>query len=127
MTGVRRRDEDGFTLLELVTVVLIISILVAIAIASYSFSTTRSREVTCLQNQRILASAVEIYKGGHDGGLPPVTDPADDAATQLEIRDTLRTYAKWPAPDFAACTEGGGVYLSVNHLTGDVACANHPK
>lgn len=126
MTGARRHDEDGFTLLELLTVVAILGILMALAIASYTFATERSRRVACLQNQRILASAVQVYRTDHGGTLPPVTDPSNVQQSQTETLDALKPYAKWPTGDFATCTKDGSVHLTVDRGTGDVTCAIHP-
>lgn len=127
MTRVQRRGEDGFTLPELLTVVAIIGLLVAIAMASFGFSIERSRRVACLQNQRTIDGAIVVYRAANRGSLPPVTDPLDDEQAQAEIRDALKPYARWSGPDFMACTKGAGVCLTVDPVTGDVACVNHPK
>jgi prepilin-type N-terminal cleavage/methylation domain-containing protein len=58
---VTRRD-DGFTLVELMVVVLIIGILIAIAIPVFNAAQNTARERTCLANLRTLDGAVEQWK-----------------------------------------------------------------
>jgi len=53
--------QEGFTLVELMTVVLIIGILVTIAIPVYEGAASDARSRSCQANQRTLAGAVDIY------------------------------------------------------------------
>ncbi|HEY3318750.1 MAG TPA: type II secretion system protein [Coriobacteriia bacterium] len=64
-------DEAGWTLLEVMAVVMILGILVGIAVGSFQVSADRSKRVTCEADQRILASAVVAYQQEHAGSLPP--------------------------------------------------------
>ncbi len=70
VTNARRRDE-GFTLLEVMIVVLILGILVAVAVATYRVAIERSQLVTCQSSQRVLGTAVIAYCQEHGGDLPP--------------------------------------------------------
>ncbi len=67
MNGGRISGEDGFSLLELLTVLLVISILVGIAAVSYSFSVSRVRSTACRGNLKVIREALEAYyaKEGH--------------------------------------------------------------
>jgi prepilin-type N-terminal cleavage/methylation domain-containing protein len=75
----RTRRDEGWTLFELMAVVLILSILIAIAVASYSLTNERARRVACQENLRSLNTAVLLYEGqtGHRpadiGDLAPYT------------------------------------------------------
>jgi prepilin-type N-terminal cleavage/methylation domain-containing protein len=107
----RRRDrDDGFSLIELMTVTAIIAILVSVAIASYAISTSGSRRVACLSNQRVLIQGIMVYQSQNLGRLPGTLDD-------------LRPYVKWPGAGFGMCTAGG----PLTYEDGTVSCTNHVR
>ena len=55
------RKAEGFTLVELMVVVLIIGILVAIAIPVFNAASASARLSTCKANQRTIEGAVQQY------------------------------------------------------------------
>jgi prepilin-type N-terminal cleavage/methylation domain-containing protein len=55
------RKDEGFTLVELMVVVLIIGILVAIAIPVFNAASDSARLRTCMSNQRTIEGAVQQY------------------------------------------------------------------
>ena len=57
----RFRKEEGFTLVELMVVVLIIGILVAIAIPVFNAASGQARQRTCHSNMRTIEGAVDQY------------------------------------------------------------------
>jgi prepilin-type N-terminal cleavage/methylation domain-containing protein len=59
------RHEGGFTLAELMVVVLIIGVLVSIAIPVYSAARARSQQRSCFANQRTLDGAAQTYLADH--------------------------------------------------------------
>ena len=64
-------DTDrGFSLLEIMTVLVVIGILVAIAIPVYTSSTARVERMACVSNQRVLTGAIEQYRIDHDSADP---------------------------------------------------------
>ena len=56
------RKEEGFTLVELMVVVLIIGILVAIAIPVFSAAKRNAQTKACWANQRTIDGAVNSYQ-----------------------------------------------------------------
>lgn len=52
------KSKKGFTLVELMIVVVIMAILVAVAVPIYSAVTTNARRKTCLANQREIQSQI---------------------------------------------------------------------
>lgn len=71
------KNEKGFTLVELMVVVVIIGILVAIAIPIYNEVTARANRNTVEANLRIIDGAVEMYKaelGADPADINALTD-----------------------------------------------------
>lgn len=65
----RSRGNEGFTLVELMVVVLIIGILVAIAVPMFMASKSSAQGKTCFANQREIEGAVQTYQAAN-GSLP---------------------------------------------------------
>ncbi|MDI6716557.1 MAG: type II secretion system protein [Actinomycetota bacterium] len=72
------RNEKGFTLIELMVVILIIGILVAIAVPVFNSARQSAYDRTCQANLRILDGAVETWKAANP------TSPYPKNMTELE-------------------------------------------
>ena len=81
--------KKGFTLIEVLAVVLIIGILVAVALPEYKTAMLNSRLSTLMGNVKTIASDLEVYHLTW-GDYPPVND-----LSQLDL-------------DIAQCSESGG-------------------
>ncbi|RJQ54419.1 MAG: type II secretion system protein [Actinobacteria bacterium] len=72
----RLGSDKGFTLIELMIVVLILGALVTLAIPVYSNIRTRVQERACWSNERSLDGAIQSYAAGHGGRYPTDKDEA---------------------------------------------------
>lgn len=64
------RSKKGFTLVELMVVVIILGILVAIAIPIYNNVTGDAQKKACAANERTLEGAVAMYQAAKGGAMP---------------------------------------------------------
>ena len=84
--------DEGFTLVELMVVVLIIGILVAIAVPIFNAAKASAQTKTCFANQRTIEGAVQSYNASN-GTMPA----AMAAGTNGSTSPLLGTYIKaWP-------------------------------
>jgi len=67
------RNEKGFTLIELMVVILIIGILVAIAVPVFNAAKGNAEKQSCLANMRTVEGATETWKAGNADEQYPTT------------------------------------------------------
>ncbi len=81
-----QRDERGFTLIELMIVILVILVLAAILIPQFGLARERARKASCVSNQRNLETAVAMWQTDNpslnltSGQLSATTAVPNDAA-----------------------------------------------
>jgi prepilin-type N-terminal cleavage/methylation domain-containing protein len=95
--------DEGFTLVELMVVVLIIGIHVAIAIPVFNAARTRAQQRQCFANERTVEGAVETYLTSTDttGGVP--TSPTNAQIFAGGVGSIIPDYIK----SVPACNAGG--------------------
>lgn len=68
-----RRSEKGFTLVELLIVVIILGILAAVVIPQFNSAASESKEAALASNLATVRQAIEMYKVQHDDAFPGAT------------------------------------------------------
>jgi len=113
----RIHRQEGFTLIELMIVILIIGILVGIAVPVFLAAQNNAKKKACLSNQRNFLSAADIYAADKEG-YPTAAS------------------SEWPANYYdgdlvsnaPSCPSGGTVtvtYGSDNETRPSTSCSSH--
>lgn len=91
--------KKGFTLVELLIVIIIIAVLAAIAIPKFANSSTRSKESSLRSNLKIIRDSLELFKadtGCYPGTLVELaatTQPTGNVTTGVTSTGAACTYA----------------------------------
>ncbi len=81
-----KATKSGFTLVEILIVVVILGILAAIVIPQFTDASTEAKEARLASDLQMMRSQLELYKIQHDDQLPDTTDTdlfATDMTTQI--------------------------------------------
>lgn len=104
----RMRNEKGFTLIELMVVVLIIAILIAIAVPVFNVARSNAQRRTCQANLRTLDGAIQTYKASEDVWPNAVASLVDDyikAAPRCPTTNSAYTFTVADPPTIS-CPNG---------------------
>jgi prepilin-type N-terminal cleavage/methylation domain-containing protein len=117
------RKDEGFTLIELMVVVLIIGILVAIAIPVFNSAKNNAQKRSCFANERTLEGAAHSYEAS-TGGLPADSTPLDSAhpATAFYVAMNPGTATTSYVASMPVCPAQGTYSWTL--ASGQVTCAN---
>jgi type IV pilus assembly protein PilA len=117
------RKEEGFTLVELMVVVLIIGILVAIAIPVFNAASASARRSACQANLRTLDGATEQWVAANPANSKAGLDSVAAAALVLNVADpgdgTTGIYVK----DWAGSSDCPVAANSYSAVDGDFSCS----
>lgn len=113
-------DRKGFTLVEIMIVVIIIGILAAIAIPNFMSTRSTAQQEACIANLRQLDAALEMYR--IDKGYYPTATSWDKLRLGEDLLpDTGDEYLDPYMKDVDDCP-GTGTY-SYNSTSGNVTCS----
>ncbi len=118
-----RKRNGGFTLVEILIVVVILGILAAIVIPQFTQASTEARESSLASNLQTMRSQIELYKIQHSDVWPDVTTlPLFEADMCTQGTDGFGPYLQQiPVNPFAT----GDVSLTSAAAAGTVGGANH--
>lgn len=109
------RKREGFTLIEIMIVVLIIGILLAIAVPNFVKARETSRTKTCISNLKQIDAAKEQW--AMDYKKTTGDTPTQDNLTQ-EAADSGKYIKTWPD-----CPSGGDYVAGINAIGTDPVCS----
>lgn len=132
------KNKQGFTLVELMIVVVILGILVAVAVPIFSAVSANARKKTCLNNIDMIERAVTqylvdsgaddvygVFKSTYTGGVT-ISSQADAEAKLSEA-----FLACFEGKNFPACPQGETYTITIKENSENraitVECAEHGK
>lgn len=83
MQKMKNSNRRGFTLMEVLIVVVILGILAATVLPQFASSTANAKESALKQDLQLLRSQLQLYRFQHDGAVPNGT--ADNVVKQLTL------------------------------------------
>lgn len=112
------RNERGFTLIELMVVILIIGILVAIAVPVFNAARESAYKSTCQANLRTIVGAIETYKASTGNDYPTAAN-----MTTTLVPAYMKQWPACPSAGAYAVGAGGGAGSTVAPV---VSCNGAP-
>lgn len=74
----KRRRDEGYTLIELLLVIVVLAIMATIVVAAVGGFSAEAEEKSCQADAHVLATAVEAYFAQRGGSVIPSADGSDD-------------------------------------------------
>ncbi|MDD5448659.1 MAG: prepilin-type N-terminal cleavage/methylation domain-containing protein [Actinomycetota bacterium] len=105
--------EEGFTLVELMIVILILAILVAIAVPVYLKAQDNAKKNTCKSNLRTIDGSIQTYQANTESDFLPGT-----AVSQLVTWKYLKSEPKCPQGPTTYITTGATPQVEAKCVSG---------
>jgi general secretion pathway protein G len=90
-----KRDRTGFTLIELVVVILILGILAGVGAPKLFSTSGLATENGCRQTLAIIRDGIELYAADHGGDFPPCTG---DGTGTTNFQGVMAEYVRGKFP-----------------------------
>jgi len=124
-----KQRESGFTLIELMIVILVILILAAILVPQFGLAQERARKAKCVSNQRNLETAVAMWATdntgtNYTGGTMATVSIPNFSSLAPASGTPYTTPGAFVEPDDPSVLSGANYYLSNGSATGSLATAN---
>ena len=124
-----RRDERGFTLIELMIVILVILVLAAILLPQFGLARERARKASCVSNQRNLETAVAMWQTDYPSTnltQGPLTSSVP-LATTLSGTPQYALAGTYKEPDDSGATQTSGAdyFLSAGGATANTTAPSY--
>ena len=84
----RAKRKRGFTLVEVLIVVVILAILAATIIPKYANSTDEARASNALYNLHVMRSQIELFKAQHNGTAPSEAAIVNQLTQETDVDGT---------------------------------------
>ncbi len=119
----KKMNNKGFSLVELIIVIAIMAILIVVLAPQYLRYVERSRNSTDLQNATTIVDAIQIYAADPQAATP-ITHAADDGAT-ITIQAAGTTTAAPTQPGIAAALTNAGIDVTQMHCSSKTAWTSY--
>ena len=125
----KKLSDKGFSLIELMIVVIVVSLIACFSIPAYERAVDRAAEKTALMNVHALKDAVRIYeaeRGGNPGILNNISEI--NTAFQTNIKDVSFNYnCDWDALNGYRCmavhpVQGWDIHFETTWSEGRIHC-----
>ena len=114
----RGKRKPGFTLVEVLIVVVILAILAATIIPQFATSTSDAKSAALKQDLNVLRSQIELYKFTHGGAVPSLTSGALPQLTSAtNAAGTIGTGVNFPYGPYVMTQMPVEPFSGVNTVT----------